>query len=332
MHIARSLDESRDYVIQVSAAVSLEGVSVPEIEDWDDASRVVADVYFPHRLTDLGKVDRPELELVSADLGGVTIGRMSWGADVAIECDYPGAYEVNIPLSGRLESQGRSGTVVSEPGSATVFRADTPSRNTRWDAPGSVLGIKFDRDHLEREADRILGGPLRSRLELPDRLDLRGSAQEWHRLVASLSEQLAGPTRVLTNPLVSAQLGGAVTTAFVLAVAPADDVSPAPRPGMVRRVLNALQEDPGRVWTAADMAEIAGTSVRRLQEAFSEYVGSSPSACLRDIRLDRAHADLAAGGITVADVAFRWGFSHPGRFAAAFRKRYGVTPTEVLRG
>ena len=170
------------------------------------------------------------------------------------------------------------------------------------------------------EADRILGGPLRSRLELPDRLDLRGSAQEWHRLVASLSEQLAGPTRVLTNPLVSAQLGGAVTTAFVLAVAPADDVSPAPRPGMVRRVLNALQEDPGRVWTAADMAEIAGTSVRRLQEAFSEYVGSSPSACLRDIRLDRAHADLAAGGITVADVAFRWGFSHPGRFAAAFRR------------
>lgn len=332
MHIARSLDESRDYVIQVSAAVSLEGVSVPEIEDWDDASRVVADVYFPHRLTDLGKVDRPELELVSADLGGVTIGRMSWGADVAIECDYPGAYEVNIPLSGRLESQGRSGTVVSEPGSATVFRADTPSLITRWDVECSVLGIKFDRDHLEREADRILGGPLRSRLDLPDRLDLRGSAQEWHRLVASLSEQLAGPTRVLTNPLVSAQLGGAVTTAFVLAVTPADDVSPAPRPGMVRRVLNALQEDPGRVWTAVDMAEIAGTSVRRLQEAFSEYVGSSPSACLRDIRLDRAHADLAAGGITVADVAFRWGFSHPGRFAAAFRKRYGVTPTEVLRG
>ncbi len=332
MHIARSLDESRDYVIQVSEAVSLEGVSVPEIEDWDDASRVVADVYFPHRLTDLGKVDRPELELVSADLGGVTIGRMGWGADVAIECEYPGAYEVNIPLSGRLESRGRSGTVVSEPGSATVFRADTPSLITRWDAECSVLGIKFDREHLEREADRILGGPLRSRLELPDRLDLRGSAQEWHRLVAALSEQLAGPTRVLTNPLVSAQLGGAVTTAFVLAVAPADEMSPAPRPGMVRRVLNALQEDPGRVWTAADMAEIAGTSVRRLQEAFSEYVGSSPSACLRDIRLDRAHADLTAGGITVADVAFRWGFGHPGRFAAAFRKRYGVTPTEVLRG
>lgn len=332
MHIARLLDGSRDYVIQVSGVVNLESVSVPEIEDWDEASRAVADVYFPHRLTDLGKTDRPELELVSADLGGVTIGRMSWGADVAIECDYPGAYEVNIPLSGRLESRGRSGVVVSEPGSATVFRADTPSLITLWDAECSVLGIKFDRNHLEREADRILGGQIRSRLELPDRIDLKGSAQEWHGLVASLSDQLTGATHVLTNPLVSAQLAGAVTTAFVLAVAPVDGLSPAPRPGMVRRVLNALREDPGRAWTAADMAEIAGTSVRRLQEAFSEYVGSSPSACLLDIRLDRAHADLAAGGITVADVAFRWGFGHPGRFAAAFRKRYGVTPTEVLRG
>ena len=332
MHFARSSDESRDNVSRVSEMANLESVSVPEIEDWDEASRAVADVYFPHRLTDLGGTDRPELELVSADLGGVTIGRMSWGADVAIECDYPGAYEVNIPLSGRLESRGRSGIVVSEPGSATVFRADTPSLITHWDAECSVLGIKFDREHLEREADRILGGPLRSRLALPDRIDLKGSAQEWHGLVASLSDQLTGATQMLTNPLVSVQLAGAVTTAFVLAVTPAEGASPAPRPGMVRRVLTALREDPGRAWTAADMAEIAGTSVRRLQEAFSEYVGASPSACLLDIRLDRAHADLVAGGITVSDVAFRWGFGHPGRFAAAFRKRYGVTPAEVLRG
>lgn len=307
-------------------------VSVSGVDDWGEASRAVAGVYFPHRLTALSGTGRPELELVSTDLGGVTIGRMSWGADVAVECDYPGAYEVNIPLSGRLESRGPRGTVVSEPGAATVFHADTPTMITRWDATCSVLGIKFDREHLEREADRILGAPLRSRLVLPDRIDLTGAAHEWHGLVTALNDQLSGSNTVLTNPLVSTQLAGAVTTAFVLAVAPADGPAPALRPGMVRRVLEALREDPARAWTAADMAEIAGTSVRRLQEAFVEYVGSSPSACLRDIRLDRARDDIAAGATTIADVAYRWGFSHPGRFATAFRKRYGVTPGSMLRG
>jgi transcriptional regulator GlxA family with amidase domain len=81
------------------------------------------------------------------------------------------------------------------------------------------------------------------------------------------------------------------------------------------------------------MAEIAGTSVRRMQETFADYVGSSPSATLLDIRLDRAHAELAAGGsgVTVTDVAFRWGFSSPSRFATAYRKRYGTAPAETLR-
>ncbi|WP_374229877.1 AraC family transcriptional regulator [Rhodococcus sp. F64268] len=309
-------------------------MEVAEFEDWEDVSRVVADVYFPHELTVMSGAERPELHLSSVDFGPVMIGRLAWGVDVAIECEYPGAYEINIPLAGTLESRGEGGEVVSGPGQATVFSADTPNRITRWDATCSVLGVKFDRDHLEREADRILGAPLRSRLVLPDQIDLTGSAGDWRRLVASLSDQLSEGAGSLANPLVSQQLAGAVTTAFVLAVAPpSEDAAPAARPGMVRRVLDALHDDPSRPWTAADMAEIAGTSVRRMQETFADYVGSSPSATLLDIRLDRAHAELAAGGsgVTVTDVAFRWGFSSPARFAAAFKKRYGMTPSQALR-
>ncbi|NCL75432.1 hypothetical protein AIIKEEIJ_02896 [Rhodococcus sp. YH1] len=92
----------------------------------------------------------------------MTLGRLHWGADIAIACDYPGAYEVNIPVTGRLESRGSHGETVSVPGQATVFRADTPSVITHWGATCSVLGVKFDREHLEREADRILGSPVRT--------------------------------------------------------------------------------------------------------------------------------------------------------------------------
>jgi AraC-like DNA-binding protein len=34
----------------------------------------------------------------------------------------------------------------------------------------------------------------------------------------------------------------------------------------------------------------------------------------------------------VADAAYRWGFNHLGRFAAAYREKYGVSPSRTVRG
>ena len=39
--------------------------------------------------------------------------------------------------------------------------------------------------------------------------------------------------------------------------------------------------------------------------------------------------DAAEG---VAEVAFRWGFTHLGRFAARYAELYGETPSQTLRG
>jgi transcriptional regulator GlxA family with amidase domain len=63
------------------------------------------------------------------------------------------------------------------------------------------------------------------------------------------------------------------------------------------------------------------------------YVGGSPTAHLRRVRLDRVRAELSAArpGTTVSDVAYRWGFTHLGRFAGAYAKRFGEPPSTTLR-
>ncbi|MFJ6576984.1 helix-turn-helix domain-containing protein [Streptomyces sp. NPDC091368] len=64
------------------------------------------------------------------------------------------------------------------------------------------------------------------------------------------------------------------------------------------------------------------------------HLDSTPLAHLRRVRLALAHADLRAaepGTATVASVAMRWGFAHPGRFAAAYRSAYGRAPSSTLR-
>jgi AraC-like DNA-binding protein len=41
--------------------------------------------------------------------------------------------------------------------------------------------------------------------------------------------------------------------------------------------------------------------------------------------------DSDPSSLTVASVAYRWGFTNPGRFAAAHAQRYGESPSATLR-
>ena len=310
-----------------------DAVTAVRTRDWNEAGAAVAGAYFPHELSALEPGERLDLAMCAVDLGAVTIGCLGWGAEVAIDCDYPEAYEVNAPLSGVLESRHGERAVVSEPGQATVFRANAPAPIVRWSGDCTVVGVKFDRARLERELERVLRAPVGA-VGVPAQLDT-GSEQAagWLHLVRNLAGDLERISALLRNELLREQIAGAVTAGFALAVAPEAAAEPVARPRLVRRVLDRLHDDPGAAWSVADMADVAGVSVRRLQEGFREYVGTTPLAYLRGIRLERAHADLreAAEATTVADVAAKWGFAHTGRFAAAYRGRYGCSPSRTLR-
>jgi transcriptional regulator GlxA family with amidase domain len=87
-------------------------------------------------------------------------------------------------------------------------------------------------------------------------------------------------------------------------------------------------------FTVADLAAVAGVSVRSLQESFRRYVGMPPMTYLRHLRLAHAHEQLRQADPalhSVTDIAHRAGFTHMGRFAADYRARYEVSPRETLR-
>lgn len=104
-------------------------------------------------------------------------------------------------------------------------------------------------------------------------------------------------------------------------------------PRGVRRALDAMRADPGRGWTLAELAAIAGASGRTLQRQFLTFVGKTPRAALREIGFESARRQLLQGapGTRVMDVAMRCGFPHFGRFAIAYRCRYGETPSQTLK-
>lgn len=83
----------------------------------------------------------------------------------------------------------------------------------------------------------------------------------------------------------------------------------------------------------ADIAAASGIPGRTLSQHFRRFHDTTPMRWLRDARLDKVHEALrrAEPAESILQIAGNWGFGHMGRFAAAYRKRFGESPAETLR-
>ncbi|NIL80401.1 helix-turn-helix domain-containing protein [Rhodococcoides kroppenstedtii] len=104
-------------------------------------------------------------------------------------------------------------------------------------------------------------------------------------------------------------------------------------PLLLRRAIAFIDDNAHRPVTVADVAAAVHVTPRALQLMFRRHRDCTPREYLRRVRLDHAHRDLqdaVPAGTTVAAVAARWGFAHPGKFAAHYRATYGVAPHATL--
>jgi AraC-like DNA-binding protein len=106
-------------------------------------------------------------------------------------------------------------------------------------------------------------------------------------------------------------------------------------PATLRRAIAFIEDHADQDISVAEVAAAARVTIRALQYAFRRHRGSTPMGYLREVRLQQAHEDLVAAdpatGATVTEIAARWGFFHPGRFARQYRAAYGRPPHETLQ-
>ncbi|MGE8580368.1 MAG: helix-turn-helix transcriptional regulator, partial [Burkholderia contaminans] len=107
-----------------------------------------------------------------------------------------------------------------------------------------------------------------------------------------------------------------------------------PAPGFVRRAQEFVNANYAQPLQLADIVQAANVPERTLRDAFLQFRGMSPMQYLRATRLDHARELLrgAASERRIADVALDCGFTHLGRFAIAYREKFGESPSETLDG
>jgi AraC family transcriptional regulator len=99
----------------------------------------------------------------------------------------------------------------------------------------------------------------------------------------------------------------------------------------LRRVLDYIAANIENDITLQDLAGIAGYSAFHFARKFTLAMGISPHRYISRIRLENAMAELAAGKLPLAEIAFNAQFSSQASFTRAFHRATGMTPKEYQR-
>lgn len=100
----------------------------------------------------------------------------------------------------------------------------------------------------------------------------------------------------------------------------------------IEKLLSVLHSDLQRNWSVKEMAQKMQCSEQYLRRLFLRYTGKTPKEYYLDARLDLAHSLLKQEGQTVGKVADMLNFFDSFHFSKAFKRRFGLSPSALLKG
>lgn len=291
-------------------------------------------------LTLLNDPDEFSLTQRVGRMGPVTLSEIAVGADFSMDGgEVCRSYRVLIVQSGRVEGVHRGTTVRSGPGAAAVY-APEGLAGSRWAAGSRITCLKIDRTAVDDALSHAVGRRVTAHPDFTPLLPVAAApTRSWLNMVGLFREQFFRSDSVVNLPLVGLPFVDSLVRGFLLAaehphrkVVAGGKHQIAPR--AIRAAVQIIEEEAHLPLTLSSIAKRSHVSVRTLQQGFQHHLGTSPMAYLREVRLRRAHQALLESDpatVTVASVAYRWGFSNLGRFAAAHAARYRELPAKTLR-
>jgi AraC family transcriptional regulator len=98
--------------------------------------------------------------------------------------------------------------------------------------------------------------------------------------------------------------------------------------GQVATVIEFMSANMEQNITLDCVAKSVGLSARHLRRLFRASTGIGPSEMFANMRLEKAAHDLRHSRKHITDISMDCGFTQPQHLATAFRRKFGLTPTE----
>jgi AraC-like DNA-binding protein len=100
----------------------------------------------------------------------------------------------------------------------------------------------------------------------------------------------------------------------------------------MERALTCIHQSPGQPWTVEELARSAGMSRTAFAQVFKRTVGETPMSYLTRWRMTVAANRLQDERASIASVAPSLGYQSESAFSAAFKRQWGSSPRDYVRG
>jgi AraC-like DNA-binding protein len=300
-----------------------------ESYDVDETRDRISQVLKPHSLTPTREPGRRKARMNLAGFKGISLTTIDFGAGMYVDATGSSDYHsIILCVRGRADARfdgeamelGAARGVIGEPGwrLAAKFSSDCEQFLIRVDAK-SVTAHTGLKPRFRRLID-LTDPKLQPWLQ-----QLRALATSVEMLECLQRSELAADSmeRLLIALLMAGQPWVDTSAEDTRCIAP----------HCVRKAEAFIQNNAAKAIRLADIAAAAGVPTRTLHDGFRRFRDYSPIEYLATVRLDWARQRLARAddATLVVHVALDCGFAHLGRFASAYRKRFGESPSATLR-
>jgi AraC-like DNA-binding protein len=310
--------------------VSLRRYRYFESDDVDDTRQRIATVLQPHRLMPGVARSGQSAHMNYVRIDGLAFGTIGYGGAMGVDAGEIEDYYLailslsgyaDVSVAGRRMIVGPTQGVLVGPSTrfCGTFSGDCEQFFVRIDKRTVLAHTGYDQLQIEPTLDL-------TRPELAPwlaQLRMLAASPETIALAQRDARVAAGLERLIVTLLLAGQPHRLLSSPAATAVVPRT----------VKRAQAFIAEHACEPITLADIAAAAGVPVRTLLDGFQRFSHASPMQLVRESRLECARERLLAARETerVADIALGCGFANFGRFALAYREKFGESPSDTLR-
>lgn len=308
-------------------------------QDLGETCKSVGQIFKPHLLKIVQQRHDFYSSMHHVKAGRLSISRLEYGADVYIEPDHlEKFYLIQIPTQGYAEIEINQQKFISYTQVASLI-SPNQALKMRWHANSPQLILKIDKDDLLHHCQQHLPDAPHHLPLFEPKLDFSTQGGAYFlQLMRTLMEALSCEQHPLRHPMALQQFESSLFNALIYGqkntllarIEQAREQSISPY--FIKRTEAFMRENLHSSLTIEALAQHAGVSVRTLFAGFKNFLNTTPMSYLKTLRFEQAHIELMQNEqISVTDVAFKWGFTHLGRFSQEYKHRYGELPSSTRR-
>jgi len=315
----------------------------------NEAKDYVSNIIARHSL-DIDNRNGIEFNCHNWNIGDFVVSDLSYG-DCEAQVKVSGLQDepfcmIMVPLAGKVEVTRGQDRFLLNPTSAIAFsEAELSRKEVRFRdyAKAHLLNICIPYETLKNFLSQELESPIHSDISFPNSpLKVDESLGYLINYLKLFSETVKPETSqfLQSSPHLANHMHDMLLSMMLSTVDHnyidryCNNANQTVTPFYVRRAEEYILENICESITIQDVAREVNVAQRTLHLGFQRYRNYTISEFLRNERLALTREELYTArerGVSITDVAYSCGFTHLGRFASAYRNRYGEKPSDTLK-